>query len=241
MLNYYILGIGSLLWMGILIFFIFTLRPESNSADIKGSRRRCLVLLRSSFIFVYTGYLIIKQDIYGDFDPQNEDIMRYIALTFYCFDILNLPIYLKSKDISMYIHHFISIAILGGLIQYNFAPFYFKYEMMNVEFSVILQSSKDILRSLDRAKTKIALALEFGFTLALILTKIIIRAPLFYCNIFVLDVHVVIKILSFLIQVLYFFWCWKGWQLFRQKLNQGYFDWKHFQNYPWISIHEKLN
>lgn len=241
MLNYYILGIGSLLWVCLLLFFIFTLRPELNSSDIKATRRKCLVFIRSTFVFIYTGYLIVRQDIYGHLDPQNEDFMRYIVLTFYCFDLINLPLYVKSKDISMYIHHFISIGILGGLTHYNFLPFYFKYEVANIELSVIFQSSKDILRSLDRAKTKIVLGLEFGFTIALILTKLIIRVPLFYYNIFVIDIHAGFKILSFLIQVLYFFWCWKGWQSFREKLNQGYFSWKHFQNYPWISIREKEN
>lgn len=241
MLNFYILGVGCLLWLCLLIFFIFTLRPEPNSADIKSAQRSCLILIRTTFAFFHTGYLIINQDIYGDLNPHNEDFMRYIQITFYCFDLINLPLYVQSKNTSMYLHHIISIVLLGGLIQYNFVPFYFKYELINVEFSVIFQSSKDILRYLDRAKTKICLGLEFGFTIALILTKLIIRLPLLYYNIFVLDVHAAFKIMSFLIQILYFFWCWKGWKLFQEKRNKGYFSWKYFQNYPWISIREKEN
>src|SRR5574343_242923 len=101
MLDFYIVISGTLLWTILLTFFIFCLQPDSNTADMRGTRRRCLVFIRASFIFFYTGYLIVKQDVYRKADPHNEDLMRYIILTFYCFDIINLPVYVKSNEISM--------------------------------------------------------------------------------------------------------------------------------------------
>ena len=108
--------------------------------------------------------------------------------------------------------------------------------MMNVEISAIFQSSKDILRSLDRAKTKLAILLEYCFTLSLILSKIIVRIPLLYYNLFVQDVDFIFKFMALGMQIFFFYWGWKGWISYQEKVKQGYLSSEHFKNYPWISM-----
>lgn len=241
MLDYSLILFGSLSWTTIFYIFCISVRPHLNTSDIKQTRRRCVVFVRAVLIFIYTIYLIIHQELYDNQDPYNERKVRYVSLTFYCFDIFNLIFYVKSKDVAMYCHHILSLGILGGIIYYDILPFYFKYEMMNVEISAIFQSSKDILRSLDRAKTKITIFLEYCFTVSLILSKIVARIPMLYYNLFVIEADVILKVMAIGMQFVFFYWGWKTWQSYQEKVKQGYLSLQHFSTYPWISMSEKTD
>ena len=93
MLDYSIVIFGSLVWTSIFYIFCLVVRPHLDNSDIKQTRRRCVVFVRAVFLFIYTFYLIIDQELFDNRDPNNEKKARYIALTFYCFDLLNLIFY----------------------------------------------------------------------------------------------------------------------------------------------------
>jgi hypothetical protein len=235
------LFIGTALWGGLFWVFIRVVRPESQSLEIKNTRRRFLVFSRAILIFFYSGYLIAIQEIFGNNDPENEIVLRYITLTFYIFDLISLALYLKSTDVAMLVHHILSILLIAGLMHFNTVPFFFKYELFNVEMSAIFQSSKDNLRSLDRGKTKIAMILEFGFILIFFFTKIIFRTVLLYVNLFFVEAHYLFKVISVFMQIVFYYWGWKVYLSVRDKRKEGYFNWKDFERYSWIEIDKKSN